>query len=139
MVPSLLSTTNTPPILALVYVLSPGFTTVSLQLRWPRGVMAYILVTAEHSYLSQNLFHHVAVDVGEAEVAALVAVGEPFVVDAELVQDGGLQVVDMHWIFGDVDAVVVGLAIGHSAAHAANNQPLYGVKIRALKIRMHAM
>ena len=40
--------------------------------------------------LSQNLFHHLAVDVGEAKVAALVAVGEALVVDAELVQECGL-------------------------------------------------
>ncbi|SVB72562.1 uncharacterized protein METZ01_LOCUS225416, partial [marine metagenome] len=31
--------------------------------------------------------------IGKAEVAALVPVGEAFVIDAELVQDGGLEVV----------------------------------------------
>ena len=39
--------------------------------------------------------HHFAVDVCEPIVAALMAEGEPFVLDAELMQDGGLQVVDM--------------------------------------------
>jgi hypothetical protein len=35
------------------------------------------------------------VDVGEAEVAALGAVGEELVVEAEAVEEGGLDVVDV--------------------------------------------
>ena len=46
-------------------------------------------------------------------------------------QDGGLQVVDVHGIFGDVDAVVVGLAIGHAAAHAAAGHPV-GETVRVM-------
>ena len=34
-----------------------------------------------------------AVDVGEAEAAALVEIGQLFVVDAQQVKDGGLQIV----------------------------------------------
>ncbi len=44
---------------------------------------------------SNDLFHHVAVDVGQAVVAALVFVGEPGVVDAEQVEQRGLQIVDV--------------------------------------------
>ena len=50
-----------------------------------------------------------AVHVGQAEVAALESEGEPFVVDAEQVQDRGLEVVDVDRVAGDVHAEVVGL------------------------------
>ena len=53
---------------------------------------------------------HVAVHVGQAEVAAGVAVDEPGVVDAHEVQDRGVVVVDVHGVRDDVDAELVGLA-----------------------------
>ena len=49
--------------------------------------------------------------VGQAEVAAGVAEGEAFVVEAEQVQDRGLQVVDVDRVLDDVEAEVVGLAV----------------------------
>ena len=51
-------------------------------------------------------------DVGEPEVAPLVAEGELGVVDAEQVQDRGLEVVDVDRVLGDVVAEVVGLRRG---------------------------
>lgn len=36
--------------------------------------------------LRQDLLHHVSFDIGQAEIPALVAVGEPSVIDAKLVQ-----------------------------------------------------
>ena len=63
-------------------------------------------------YLGQQLFDDVAVDVGQPVVAALEAVGQPFVVEAEEVQDGRLQVVDVDCVLGDVEAELVGLAVG---------------------------
>src|SRR5438874_2859711 len=45
--------------------------------------------------LPQNLLHHVPAYVGQAEVAALEAVGEAGVLDAQEVEDGGVQVVDV--------------------------------------------
>ncbi len=41
--------------------------------------------------LGQDFLGHVAMHVGQAEVAAGVAVGEPLVIEAEEVQDGGVQ------------------------------------------------
>src|SRR5215469_17347721 len=43
----------------------------------------------------KDLAHDLAVDVGEAEVAAGIAVGEPGVVEAEQVQDRRMEVVDV--------------------------------------------
>lgn len=50
-------------------------------------------------------------DVGEAELAALVAEGEALVVDAEEVQQGGVEVVDVDGILGDGVSEFVGLAV----------------------------
>ena len=62
-------------------------------------------------------------DVGEAEVAAAVAVGEAGVVEAHLVQDGGVQVVDVDAVFDGDEAEVVGGAVGQAAAEAAAGEP----------------
>ena len=53
-----------------------------------------------------------AVDVGQAEVAAGVAVGELRVVEAEQVQDGGVQVVDVDRVLDGLEAEFVGRAVG---------------------------
>ena len=45
--------------------------------------------------LRKDRLHHFTMHVGEAELAALEAEGEPLVVDAEQVQDGGLKVMHM--------------------------------------------
>ena len=49
--------------------------------------------------LGEEVFDDVAGDVGEAEVAAAVGVGEAGVFEAELVQDCGVHVVDVHLLF----------------------------------------
>ena len=59
--------------------------------------------------------------VGQAKMAALKFVGQAFVVDAEQVQDGRLEVVDVDWVFGRVVGEVVGLAQRKTALHAAAN------------------
>ena len=40
----------------------------------------------------------------QAELAALETIGEAFVIDAEAVQDGGLKVMHMDWVFNHVEA-----------------------------------
>ena len=57
--------------------------------------------------------------IGQPVVAAAVAEGEAFVVEAELVQDRGMQVVDGQWIEDGVRAELVGLAIGDATFEAA--------------------
>ena len=54
--------------------------------------------------------------VGQAEVAALEAVGQLLVVQAEQVQDRRLQVVDVDAVLGDVEAELVGRADGRRRA-----------------------
>ena len=67
---------------------------------------------ARLSYLDQKFPDDLAADVGQAEVAALEAVGQPRVVEAEQVQDRGVQVVDVDLVLDGVEAEVVGLAVG---------------------------
>ena len=57
-------------------------------------------------------------------MTTLMAIGEAFVVDAELMEDGSLQVVDVNGVLGNVDAVIVGLAVGDTPAHATAGEPV---------------
>ena len=52
-----------------------------------------------------------SVDVGQPEVAALVLVGEALMVDSKQVHDGGVKVVHMDAILGDVVGVFVGMSM----------------------------
>src|SRR5262245_25984133 len=56
----------------------------------------------------ENALDHPAVDVGEAEVAAAVAVRQALVVDPEQVQDRGVQVMDMDAVLYGLDPQFVG-------------------------------
>jgi hypothetical protein len=60
----------------------------------------------------QKSLHDFTVDVGEAEVASLVAEGEPLVPEAQYVQDRRIQVMHADGPFGDIEAEFVGRAIG---------------------------
>src|SRR5262245_25571038 len=67
--------------------------------------------------------HHVAADVGQAEVAALVADGQFLVVDAQQAQHGRVQVVDLDDVLDGVVAQLVGGAVGGPGLDAAAGQP----------------
>ena len=67
-------------------------------------------------HLRQNLRHHIPADVRQPEMAALELVGQLLVVDAQAVQDRGVQVVDVDRVVDDVVAEVVGLAVGDARA-----------------------
>src|SRR5262245_54120067 len=68
---------------------------------------------------SQQAANDFAVDVGEAEVAAGVAVGEAFVVDAEDVQQRRVEVVDGNAIVYGAEAELVCGAVADAALEAA--------------------
>ena len=74
--------------------------------------------------LREEVFDDVAVDVGEAEVAAGVGVGEFFVIEAEEVEDGGVHVVHVDFVGDGVVAEVVGLAEGEAGFDAGAGEPL---------------
>ena len=58
--------------------------------------------------LQQDFVQQLSVHIGQSEIAALIAPGQLFVVQAQQVQHGGLQVVDVYGSFGDVHAEVIG-------------------------------
>src|SRR5262245_58575128 len=74
-------------------------------------------------YLRQNPLHQFAVHVGQPVVAALEFEREPGVVDAQAVQEGGVQVVDVDAVFGDVVTIIVGFAVRDTGLDAAAGQP----------------
>ena len=51
-------------------------------------------------------------NVGQAELSALVLERQAFVINSHQVQDGGVQVVDVDRVLGDVVAERIGLSVG---------------------------
>src|SRR5262245_32898367 len=72
---------------------------------------------------AEDCLHHLAVHVGQAEVAARVAIGEAGVLEAEQLQDGGVEVPDRNRVFHDIATVVVRLPVDDAALDAAASQP----------------
>ena len=62
-------------------------------------------------------------DIGEAHVAATPAHGEAFVVDADQVQHGGVEVVDFDLVLNGSVAPFIGGTIGHAAFDASAGHP----------------
>lgn len=62
-----------------------------MKLRW--SLVTQVDAVSEASVLIKDVFDHVSVDIGEAEVAPLESVCEEFVVDAEKVHHRGMKVV----------------------------------------------
>src|SRR5437588_11717127 len=73
--------------------------------------------------LRKELLHDVACHVGEPKVAALEAIGQSCVVEAEEAEDRGVEVVDVNGVFGHVPADFVGLANDLSAFDSTTGQP----------------
>ena len=73
--------------------------------------------------LCQRVFDHVAVDVGQAEVAALEAVGEPLVIQPELVQHGRVQAVHVAFLIDRAKPELIRLADDVAGLDAAAGHP----------------
>jgi hypothetical protein len=57
--------------------------------------------------LADERLEEIAADVGQAEVAALKSIGQLGVFDTELMQEGGVEVVDVYRVFLDAPADLV--------------------------------
>ena len=66
----------------------------------------------------------VAVDVGETEVAARVAVRQFGVVKSEEVQDSGVKVMDMYWILLSFEPKLIGRSVNGSSLDTAARHPI---------------
>ena len=71
----------------------------------------------------EDIASDVAADVGQAEVAAAVAVRQPLVIEAHEVQDRGVQVVDVHAVLDRLHPQFVRRAVNHAAFNAPAGQP----------------
>ena len=67
--------------------------------------------------------HNLPMHVGQPEVSTGISVGKPCVIEAEQVQDRGVQVMDMHRFFDGLVAEIVGRAVDHASLDAAAGQP----------------
>lgn len=71
----------------------------------------------------QKSLHDFAVDIGQSVLASLIAEGESGVVDTGEVHDGGLHVMHMNRIFGDIPCEVIRFAIDGAGFAAATCKP----------------
>src|ERR1051325_1495123 len=105
----------------------------------PRGAWGLSFrLSFEPSPSGDDLLHHVAVNVGEAEVATGVFVSQLLVVEAHQVQRGRVQVVNVHLVLHGGRAVMVGRAVGHAAFGAATGHP-HGVASRVVAAAVGAV
>ena len=74
--------------------------------------------------LRKNVLHDVAVDISKTEMSSLILEGEAFVIDTELIQQGGVEVVYVYAVLHDVVAVVVGETVGSTWFCTAARDPL---------------
>src|SRR5262249_7088770 len=87
------------------------------------GLLIDLSLALDPGPLCHDLLDYISVDVGEPIVPAAEAVGQLFGVDAQQMQNGGVQVVDVDLLLGRVPAELVGGAMGHAAPDAAASQP----------------
>ena len=82
--------------------------------------------TALHvaSPLGQYFSDDLAMDIGQAEIAALMSECQPLVIDAQAMQDGSVKVVDVNRVLLHVVAEVVGFAEHDTGLDTAARHPL---------------
>src|SRR5262245_15839261 len=73
--------------------------------------------------LCDGFLDNVSMNIGETELASLKAIGQTFVIEAELVEQGGVQVVDVRSAFGDAEAEFIGCAVDMSRFESAAGDP----------------
>src|SRR3954466_9033567 len=69
--------------------------------------------------LSQQRFHDLAFDIGQPIIAALESEREPFVIEAEQMQNRRLQIVNENFVLRDAEAELIRFAVRESALRAA--------------------
>ena len=76
-----------------------------------------------HSVSGQDVAHYVSVYVGQAEIATGIAIGKSFVVEAEQVQNGCVQIVNVNAVLHRFGAEFVGTPERQAAANTASGHP----------------
>src|ERR1041384_6019412 len=73
--------------------------------------------------LRQKILYYRAGDVCQTEVSALETVGQLGVVEAQQMQDGGVQIVHVHLVLGYVETQLIGFAHHYARLDPAPRQP----------------
>lgn len=73
--------------------------------------------------LGYQIAHYPARDVREAKPTTLKLVKQSLVVDAHEVEHGGMEVVDVDGVFGDVVAVVIGFSVSGARLDTSTSEP----------------
>lgn len=73
--------------------------------------------------LSKQVFNNVAVDVGQAEVSACIPIREPFVIEAEHVQQRRVQIVHVDFTLSDIEAGFGCRAVNVTAFSSSTGHP----------------
>ena len=71
----------------------------------------------------QHLLHHITMHVGQAVIAPGMTEGQLFVIQSELMQDRGVEIVDVYAVFGYSNPMFVGRAVDDAAFHPTSGQP----------------
>src|SRR6266481_843825 len=75
------------------------------------------------SPLCKDLERHFAGHVGQAEITSAIKISQPLMIHAEDVQNGRMQIVDVHALLHSEIAVVVGRAVSGTPFYAAARHP----------------
>ena len=75
--------------------------------------------------------HHLSPNICEAKVSTAVVVSELLVINTKLMQEGGMQVVQVHFVAYRVVAKVVRRTIADSGSESATRNP-YGIAKRVV-------
>src|SRR5262245_1240887 len=78
-----------------------------------------------------DLLDDFAVNVGQAIIAALEAVGQLFVIETEAVQNGRLQIVNVNRPVGNAETEIVGRPVGQARLDTAASEE-HGVTVRVM-------
>ena len=73
--------------------------------------------------MGEDFANDVTVNVGQTSMRTIVIIGQPLMVQAEEMQDGRVEVMDVHHVFDGLVAEFIGRAEAETSLHARTGQP----------------
>src|SRR5262245_22356989 len=71
----------------------------------------------------QKLFHHMPMHIGQAEISSCAAEGEFLVIETEEPENGGVEVVDVDFVFDSLKSKFIGRAMNVTTLNSAARHP----------------
>ena len=66
---------------------------------------------------SQDLAQDLSMNIRQPEITSRIAISQPFMIKSQLVQNGGMQVMNTGWLFDRFESKVIRCAISHSPSN----------------------